>query len=106
MAAAVRAFFAAKSFVEVDTAILQVSPGNEAHISAFATMMQDETGAGSPLYLHSSPEFASKKLLAAGEERIFTLAHVFRKSRKRPPAPSRIHFARMVQGSRALSAAH
>ena len=78
MAGAVRAFFAAKSFVKVDTAILQVSPGNEAHISAFATMMQDETGAGSPLYLHSSPEFASKKLLAAGEERIFTLAHAFR----------------------------
>ncbi len=78
MAAAARAFFGARSFVEVDPAILQTSPGNEAHISAFATEMQDETGAGSPLYLHSSPEFAAKKLLAAGEERIFTLTHVFR----------------------------
>jgi len=78
MAAAARAFFGAKSFVEVDTAILQVSPGNEAHISAFATQMQDETGAASPLYLHSSPEFAAKKLLAAGEERIFTFGHAFR----------------------------
>lgn len=78
MLAALRAFFGAQSFVEVDTAILQISPGNEAHISAFATQMQDATGAASPLYLHSSPEFAAKKLLAAGEERIFTLAHAFR----------------------------
>ncbi len=78
MTAAARAFFGAKSFVEVDTAILQRSPGNEAHISAFATQLQDETGARSPFYLHSSPEFAAKKLLAAGEERIFTLAHAFR----------------------------
>jgi lysyl-tRNA synthetase class 2 len=78
MVTAARAFFAAQSFMEVDTAILQVSPGNEAHISAFATEMQDEAGTGSRLYLHSSPEFAAKKLLAAGEERIFTFAHAFR----------------------------
>ena len=76
--AAARAFFSAQSFTEVDTAILQISPGNEAHISAFSTEMVDQTGAGSKLYLHSSPEFAAKKLLAAGEEKIFTLAHVFR----------------------------
>ena len=56
----------------------QVSPGNEAHISAFATSMLDDTGAESRLYLHSSPEFAAKKLLAAGEPRIFSFAHVFR----------------------------
>ncbi len=78
MVAAARAFFAAESFVEVDTAILQVSPGNEAHISAFSTEIIDAAGAGGRLYLHSSPEFAAKKLLAAGEEKIFTFAHVFR----------------------------
>jgi lysyl-tRNA synthetase class 2 len=78
MVAAARSFFSAQSFTEVDTAILQISPGNEAHISAFATQMQDQTGAGSEIYLHSSPEFAAKKLLAAGEEKIFTLGHVFR----------------------------
>ncbi len=78
MAAAARGFFASKSFTEVDTAILQTSPGNEAHISAFATQIQNEAGVSAPLYLHSSPEFASKKLLAAGEEKIFSLAHVFR----------------------------
>lgn len=78
MAEAARAFFASESFLEVDAAILQVSPGNEAHISAFATEMIDPAGRRAPLYLHSSPEFAAKKLLAAGEERIFTFGHVFR----------------------------
>jgi lysyl-tRNA synthetase class 2 len=78
MAAAARAFFSGQSFVEADTAILQVSPGNETHISAFRTEALDDSGIKSTLYLHSSPEFAAKKLLAAGEERIFTFAHVFR----------------------------
>ncbi len=78
MVEAARAFFSAQSFIEVDTAILQVSPGNQGHISAFGTSMLDDTGAKSRLYLHSSPEFAAKKLLAAGETRIFSFAHVFR----------------------------
>jgi lysyl-tRNA synthetase class 2 len=75
---AVRGFFSARGFIEVDTAALQVSPGNEAHISAFATELIGADGRVSRLYLHSSPEFAAKKLLAAGEERIFSLTHVFR----------------------------
>ena len=60
--------FAAQGFVEVETAILQVSPGNEAHLHAFATEL-DRPGrrARRRLYLHTSPEFACKKLLAAGE---------------------------------------
>ena len=78
MVTAARAFFAHQSFIEADTAILQVSPGNEAHISAFRTEMLDASETKSTLYLHSSPEFSAKKLLAAGEERIFTFAHVFR----------------------------
>ena len=78
MLAAARAFFSSQSFLEADTAILQVSPGNEAHISAFRTEIFDDTATKSTLYLHSSPEFAVKKLLAAGEQRIFTFAHVFR----------------------------
>lgn len=78
MVQAARAFFADQSFVEVDTAILQLSPGNQAHISAFGTEIFDDTGVKSKLYLHSSPEFAAKKLLAAGEKCIFYLGHVFR----------------------------
>ena len=84
MAAAARAFFSSESFLEVDTAILQVSPGNEAHIGAFRTEILDDTATKSTLYLHSSPEFAAKKLLAAGEQRIFSFAHVFR-NRERGP---------------------
>jgi lysyl-tRNA synthetase class 2 len=81
---ALRGWFGAQGFVEVDTAILQVSPGNETHLSAFATELVGPDGARRPLYLHTSPEFACKKLLAAGEERIFTFAPAFR-NRERGP---------------------
>src|SRR4051812_17885285 len=76
--AAIRAWFGARDFVEAEPAILQVSPGNEAHLHAFATELIGQDGARSQLYLHTSPEFAAKKLLAAGEPRLFTLARVFR----------------------------
>ncbi|MBL1257933.1 EF-P lysine aminoacylase EpmA [Methylocystis sp. Sn-Cys] len=76
--AATRRFFEGEGFAEVETAALQVSGGNETHLTAFATQMIGQDGARSQLYLHTSPEFACKKLLAAGEERIFTLARVFR----------------------------
>ncbi|ATQ70522.1 MULTISPECIES: EF-P lysine aminoacylase EpmA [Methylosinus] len=78
IAAALRQFFAREGFCEVETAALQLSPGNETHISAFATDLIDSAGAASRLYLHTSPEFSCKKLLAAGEERIFTFSRVFR----------------------------
>ena len=82
--AAFRAWFDAGGFVEVDAACLQVSPGNEAHLSAFATEALGASGARTPLYLHTSPEFACKKLLAAGEPRLFSVARVFR-NRERGP---------------------
>ncbi len=81
---AVRGFFAARDFIEIDTAVLQLSPGNETHISAFATELVAPDGTASRLFLHSSPEFSAKKLLAAGEERLFSLVHVFR-NRERGP---------------------
>ena len=73
-----RAQFETKDFVEVETAILQISPGNEAHLAAFATVLQAPGGVQHGMYLHTSPEFAAKKLLAAGERRLFTFARVFR----------------------------
>ncbi len=76
--AAVRAWFGARDFVEAETAILQISPGNEAHLHAFATDLIGPDAARTRLYLHTSPEFAAKKLLAAGERRLFTFARVFR----------------------------
>ena len=77
--AATRVFFAARDFLEVDTPALQVSPGLEPHLMAFATeLVSADQQSRRTLYLHTSPEFAMKKLLAAGLPRIFQLAHVFR----------------------------
>src|SRR6267142_5671884 len=76
--AALRGHFARQDFVEVETGILQVSPGNEAHLHAFATELVTPAAERARLYLHTSPEFAAKKLLAAGERRIFEFARVFR----------------------------
>jgi lysyl-tRNA synthetase class 2 len=78
IAAALRAWFAAQDFVEVETAALAVSPGNEVHLHAFATELIGPGGERRPRYLRTSPEFACKKLLAAGEARIFDFARVFR----------------------------
>jgi elongation factor P--(R)-beta-lysine ligase len=76
--AALRNWFAARDFVEVETAALQVSPGNETHLHAFAAALIRPGGERRQLYLRTSPEFACKKLLAAGETRIVDFARVFR----------------------------
>ncbi|MCZ0735253.1 EF-P lysine aminoacylase EpmA [Phreatobacter sp. AB_2022a] len=79
-----RAWFEAEGFTEVEAGQLQVSPGNEAHLHAFATEAVSIDGRRAPLYLHTSPEFAAKKLIAAGETRIVDFARVFR-NRERGP---------------------
>ena len=76
--AALRRWFEDEGFLIVEPAALQVSPGNETHLHAFATEMVGPGGARRPRYLHTSPEFAMKKLLAAGEERIVAFAPVYR----------------------------
>jgi elongation factor P--(R)-beta-lysine ligase len=75
---AIRAWFDEQGFAEVETGILQVSPGNETHLHAPRTELTSATGALATRYLRTSPEFACKKLLAAGEPRIFEFARVFR----------------------------
>ena len=75
---AVRGYFADEDFVLVDPPGLQRSPGNETHLHAFATTAIGNDGVGQTLYLHTSPEFSMKKLLAAGERRIASLGHVWR----------------------------
>jgi lysyl-tRNA synthetase class 2 len=82
--AALRQWFGTQGFVEVDAAALQVSPGNETHLHAFTTEMIATGGARVPRYLHTSPEFAMKKLLAAGEEKIVSFSHVFRNREQTP----------------------
>jgi lysyl-tRNA synthetase class 2 len=76
--ASLRAWFAARDFVEVETASLRISPGNETHLHAFATSLIAADGSAAPLYLRTSPEFSCKKLLAAGEQRIVEFARSFR----------------------------
>ena len=77
--AAVRTFFAAREFEEVETPCLVSAPGMEPHIDAFeAPFLLEGSGAARPLWLHSSPEYAMKRLLAEGFPRIFQLARVFR----------------------------
>ncbi|MBS0385503.1 MAG: EF-P lysine aminoacylase GenX [Proteobacteria bacterium] len=72
---AVRAWFEAEGFIEVEPAALVVSPGAEVHVDAFEADGR---------YLHTSPEFAMKKLLAAGEEKIFSLGKVWRRGEEGP----------------------
>ena len=76
--AAIRGWLAGEGFTEVDPAALAISPGNEAHLHAFETTAIGNDGAARRMYLHTSPEFAMKKLLAAGETRIAAFAHVWR----------------------------
>lgn len=71
--AALRAWFAAEGFVEADTGAIVPSPGAEVHTAAFAV----ENG-----YLHTSPEFAMKRLLAAGETNIYRLGAVYRRGER------------------------
>jgi len=81
---AARTWFEQRGFVEVETAALQVSPGNEAHLRAFASEALAPDGARRGLYLRTSPEFACKKLLAAGERRLFDFARVWRNGERGP----------------------
>ncbi len=75
---ALRAWFDEQGFAEVETGILQVSPGNETHLHAPRTELVRADGNRVTRYMRTSPEFACKKLLAAGEPRIFEFARVFR----------------------------
>ena len=74
----IRAWFDEQGFAEVETGILQVSPGNEVHLHAPRTELTGADGERATRFLRTSPEFACKKLLAAGEAKIFEFARVFR----------------------------
>jgi elongation factor P--(R)-beta-lysine ligase len=76
--ASIRGWFLDQGFTEVEPGIVQYSPGNETHLHAFKTEAVGTDLGRRDLYLHTSPEFAMKKLLAAGEHRIFAFVPVFR----------------------------
>jgi lysyl-tRNA synthetase class 2 len=106
--AAVRDFFGESGFVEVETPVLQVSPGLEPHLRAFGTILHEPgQSKARPLFLHTSPEFTMKKLLAAGLPRIWQLAHVFRdgeRSATHHPEFSMLEWYRAGAGYEALMA--
>ena len=81
---ALRDWFEDEGFVEVETGILQKSPGNETHLHAPVADLTSASGEKSTYFLRTSPEFACKKLLAAGEKQIVEFARVFR-DRERGP---------------------
>ena len=78
LASGVRAFFEARGYLEVETPYAVATPGEEVHLDAFATERIAPDGARRRLWLHTSPEFAMKKLLAGGAGPIFQLARVWR----------------------------
>jgi lysyl-tRNA synthetase class 2 len=105
--AAMGGWFAGEGFVEVDPAGLQVSPGNEAHLHAFRTEAIGNDGGRREMYLHTSPEFAMKKLLAAGERRIAAFVHVWRnreRGRLHAPEFTMLEWYRAGQGYEVLMA--
>jgi elongation factor P--(R)-beta-lysine ligase len=74
--ARVREFFAARRVLEVDTPLIVNSPVSDVHIHS-ATVCLTPAGAP-PLFLHTSPEYAMKRLLAAGSGDIYQICHVAR----------------------------
>jgi lysyl-tRNA synthetase class 2 len=79
MMMAVRTFFEAEGFWEVETPALQVMPCADKHIHGFQTeYFGPDLKKRGDFYLHTSPEFAMKKLLVAGLPKIYQICHVFR----------------------------
>ncbi|TAL19543.1 EF-P lysine aminoacylase GenX [Patescibacteria group bacterium] len=76
--AEIRKFFAKRGFLEVETPALVATPGMEPYLTPFETELIDPGGRRRRAHLATSPEYALKKLLAAGFERVFELARVFR----------------------------
>jgi elongation factor P--(R)-beta-lysine ligase len=77
-------WFETQGFIEVETPILQISGGNETHLHTFKTQLMKGDGVAQTRYLHTSPEFAMKKLLSQGETKIFTFARCFRNGESTP----------------------
>ena len=78
LAQAVRAFFDARGYWEVETPYAVAAPGEDVHLHAFRTERISPDGGAHPLWLNTSPEFAMKRLVVAGAGPVFQLARVWR----------------------------
>jgi elongation factor P--(R)-beta-lysine ligase len=74
----VRAFFDARGYLEVETPYAVPTPGEEVHLRVFRTEREHHDGTRQPLFLHTSPEFAMKRIVAATGLPVFQLARVWR----------------------------
>lgn len=98
--AAARAWLAAERFTEVETPLVVPSPGLEVHLSAL-----EVRGAGERRYLHTSPEYHMKRLLAAGASRIYQLGKVFRQEElgaRHEPEFTMLEWYRAFEGAPAM----
>lgn len=75
MLAKLRAFFAEREALEVETPALSAAAATDVHIDSIVVADADGTPRG---FLHTSPEFPMKRLLAAGIGDCWQLARVFR----------------------------
>lgn len=103
---AMRSWFEDQGFWEVETPALQVSPGMEAHLRAMRTEITNATqDRVDTLFLHTSPEFAMKKLLVAGLPKIFQICHCYRNaegSRLHSPEFTMLEWYRARSGYREI----
>ncbi len=76
--ARIRSFFSDRGVLEVDTPALSRASGTDPALESFSTVYNGPGLAGTKLYLHTSPEFSMKRLLAAGSGSIYQLCKVFR----------------------------
>ncbi len=74
----VRAFLSTRGCLEVETPCAVPAPGEEVHLRAWRTEREEPDGTRQPLWLHTSPELAMKRLLVAGSGPVFQLARVWR----------------------------
>ncbi|CAI3932882.1 MULTISPECIES: EF-P lysine aminoacylase EpmA [Commensalibacter] len=78
MIKAIRSFFDAKDYLEVETSYLVQAPGEEVHLNPFHTIYETPYGEKRILFLHTSPEFAMKRIMAELHQPVYQLARVWR----------------------------
>jgi lysyl-tRNA synthetase class 2 len=99
---AIRAFFEARGFVEIEAPLLVPSPGLELHLDAFEV----EDRGGPRRYLITSPEYQMKRLLSGGLLRIYSLGKVFRRGELGPqhnPEFTMLEWYRAEEGWEAIA---